>query len=110
MSNDLIEETGSFPQQAEDKPKQHKPLIRVVITIDGEEKADLELETLFLIGIHKDGIHKDGADMARAICGNYGPINAMCIRDSAEKGLAECCKYPIIDMLTGMKGGSLFGL
>ena len=58
---------------AEDKPAKK---INIVVTVDGEEKSNLDLETLFFVGIHSGGVSSDGtestADMACGVVGEYG--------------------------------------
>lgn len=80
------------------------PEINVVVTVDGEEQMNVALDTLFLVGIRKDGMTKDGAQMTVCVSGNYGPVHSRHIKKVALEQLSEYCRDPLGDLLAGLKG------
>lgn len=88
-----------------DEKLTEKPRILVTVRVNDDEPSEFDLDTLFLIGIHKDGLdeEKGGATMAVYCVGVSGGGYSKSIRGVAERYLKE--RYPIPeDALGGLAG------
>jgi hypothetical protein len=75
---------------AEDKPTKK---INIVVTVDGVEESNLELETLFFVGIHSGGVSNDGSEssaaMAAGVVGRYDRSHSRHMRSQILKMLEK---------------------
>ena len=73
-----------------DKPAKK---INIVVTVDGVEESNLELETLFFVGIHSGGVSNDGSEssatMAAGVVGRYDRSHSRHMRSQILKMLEK---------------------
>jgi hypothetical protein len=73
-----------------DKPAKK---INIVVTVDGKEESNLNLETLFFVGIHDGGLSNNGpcskAAMAAGVVGRYDHAHATHMRSQIFKLLEQ---------------------
>jgi hypothetical protein len=96
----MLQETTPQEQPTEEAEYRHQ--IHIIVEVDGKEKMNLELESLFVVGIIKDGMKSDHAEMATGVSGDYSGLRAAHIRSEVIKLLKEHCSDPLMDLLTGL--------
>jgi hypothetical protein len=80
-----------------------QPRIHVTVVVNDDEPKEFDLDTLFMVGIHKGGLDEENgrAEMATACVGGRGGGYSKAIRSTAERFLKE--RYPLpSDALGGL--------